>query len=46
MMGYLTFNARKGPWTWREFVCFIKDGASDDEVTYIPMGTIDEIEVS
>lgn len=44
--GYMTFNARKGPWTWREFVCFLKEGAADDEVTYIPVVNIDEIEVS
>ena len=45
--GYLTFDARKGPWTWREFICFVKaDAATDDDVTYIPVGNVEEMELS
>ena len=45
--GHLTFDARKGPWTWREFICFVKaDAVSDEDVTYIPVANVEEMELS
>lgn len=45
--GHLAFDCRKGPWTWREFICFVKaDAVADDEVTYIPLGNVEEMELS
>lgn len=44
--GHLAFSARRGPWTYRDFVCFVKADAVDDEqVTYVPLDNIETIEV-
>ena len=45
--GHLAFAARRGPWTYRDFVCFVKaDAVDDDAVTYVPLDNIETIEVS
>jgi hypothetical protein len=44
--GHLAFDARRGPWTYRDFVCFVKaDAVADEQVTYVPLDNIESIEV-
>jgi hypothetical protein len=42
-----SFSARKGPWTYRDFVCFVKaDAPDDDAITYFPLDNLESVEVA